>query len=201
MRSLYQFIVKPANKRYNNEKKIGDSSLLLNSNIESFRHVSKEAIVVETPKAFKTNIKPGDKVIIHHNIFRRFYDIRGKEKNSGTYFKDDLYFVNIDQIYMYNQNNKWTPHLDYCFVNPIKEDAMFSINFEKPLVGILKYGNSALEALKISPGDLVGFTPYSEFEFIIENKRLYCMKSNDIVIKYECKGNEEEYNPSWAKSS
>jgi hypothetical protein len=201
MKSLYKFIVKPANKRYNNEKKIGDSSLLLNNNIESFRHVSKEAIVVETPAAFKTNIKPGDKVIIHHNIFRRFYDIRGKEKNSATYFKDNMYFVNIDQIYMYQKNNKWISHLDYCFVSPIKEDAMFSINFEKPLVGILKYGNSALETLKISPGALVGFTPYSEFEFIVDDKRLYCMKSNDIVIKYERKGNEKEYNPSWAKSS
>jgi hypothetical protein len=27
------------------------------------------------------------------------------------------------------------------------------------------------------------------------------MKSNDIVIKYEYKGNEAQYNPSWAKSS
>jgi hypothetical protein len=27
------------------------------------------------------------------------------------------------------------------------------------------------------------------------------MKSNDIVIKYEHQGNEEEYNPSWAHSS
>jgi len=27
------------------------------------------------------------------------------------------------------------------------------------------------------------------------------MKSNDIVIKYEYKGNETEYNPSWAQSS
>jgi hypothetical protein len=26
------------------------------------------------------------------------------------------------------------------------------------------------------------------------------MKSNDIVIKYEYKGNEEEYNPGWAHS-
>jgi hypothetical protein len=26
------------------------------------------------------------------------------------------------------------------------------------------------------------------------------MKSNDIVIKYEYKGDEEEYNPSWAHS-
>jgi hypothetical protein len=27
------------------------------------------------------------------------------------------------------------------------------------------------------------------------------MQSNDILIKYEHKGNETEYNPSWAKSS
>ncbi len=68
MKSIYKFIVKPVSKRYNNEKKIGDNSLLLNNNIESFRHVSKEAVVVETPLAFKTNIKPGDKVIIHQYI-------------------------------------------------------------------------------------------------------------------------------------
>jgi hypothetical protein len=38
-------------------------------------------------------------------------------------------------------------------------------------------------------------------EFIVDKKRIYCMKSNDIVIKYEYKGNEEEYNPSWASSN
>jgi hypothetical protein len=27
------------------------------------------------------------------------------------------------------------------------------------------------------------------------------MQSNDILIKYENKGNETEYNPSWANSS
>ena len=61
--------------------------------------------------------------------------------------------------------------------------------------------NSILEALEINPGDLVGYTPNGEWEFLVEGKRLYCMKSNDIVIKYERQGNEEEYNPSWAASS
>jgi hypothetical protein len=56
-------------------------------------------------------------------------------------------------------------------------------------------------SLKSSRGDLVGYTPFGEFEFIIDGERLYCMKSNDIVIKYEYKGNEVEYNPGWAKSS
>jgi hypothetical protein len=27
------------------------------------------------------------------------------------------------------------------------------------------------------------------------------MESNDILLKYEYKGDEKEYNPGWAKSS
>ena len=70
---------------------------------------------------------------------------------------------------------------------------------EQSLIGILKYGNSALEALEINEEDLVGYKPFGEYDFVVDGKRLYCMKSNDIVIKYERQGNEKEYNPSWAQ--
>lgn len=200
MKSLYQFIVKPNGERYNNTKKIGDTSLLLNTSIESFRHINKEAIVVSTPAAFNTGINVGDTVLIHHNIFRRYYDIKGKEKNGSTYFKDDMYFVNLDQVYGYKKYNDWVMVNNRCFVKPIKETSSYSNEKEQKHIGILKYGNNVLEALQISPGSLVGFTPNSEWEFIIDEERLYCMKSNDIAIKYERKGHEEEYNPSWAKS-
>jgi len=201
MQSLDCFIVKPEGDRYNNKVSVGEDSLITNTNIESFRHINKEAIVVSIPKNFPTQIKVGDKVLIHHNVFRRYYGINGKEKNSSTYFKEDLYFAYPDQIYMHKRGNEWVPHLNYCFVSPIKEDAMFSINFEKPLIGILKYSNKELRSLNINKGDLVGFKPMREFEFVFNKQRLYCMKSNDIVIKYERKGNEEEYNPSWATGS
>ena len=201
MKSLYQFIVKPNGERYNNTKKIGDTSLLLNTSIESFRHINKEAIVVSTPAAFNTGINIGDTILIHHNIFRRYYDIKGKEKNGSTYFKDDMYFVNPDQVYGYKKDNDWVMVNNRCFVKPIKETSSYSNEKEQKHIGILKYGNNVLEALRINPGDLVGFTPSSEWEFIIDDERLYCMKSNDIAIKYERKGHEEEYNPSWAKSS
>ena len=201
MKSLYQFIVKPNGERYNNTKKIGDTSLLLNTSIESFRHINKEAIVVSTPAAFNTGINVGDTILIHHNIFRRYYDIKGKEKNGSTYFKDDMYFVNPDQVYGYKKDNDWVMVNNRCFVKPIKETSSYSNEKEQKHIGILKYGNNVLEALQINPGDLVGFTPKSEWEFIIDDERLYCMKSNDIAIKYERKGHEEEYNPSWAKSS
>ncbi len=91
--------------------------------------------------------------------------------------------------------------MDRCFVKPLLNNDPASLEKEQKHIGILKYGNSSLNALEIAPGDLVGFTPNSEWEFIIDNERLYCMKSNDIVIKYECKENQTEYNPSWAKSS
>ena len=197
MKSLYQFIVKPFNNRYDNIKKLDDKYLIINTSIEKHLFVSKKAVVVSTPAAFKTKIKIGDIVYVHHNIFRRYYDIRGVEKNSSTYFKDNMYFCNVDQIYMYNDKC----HLNYCFVKPIINKNELDVNIEQPNVGIIKYTNSSLEALKIKPGTLVTFTPNSEFEFIINDERLYCMKSNDIALIHEHKGNEKEYNPSWAKSS
>jgi hypothetical protein len=197
MKSLYQFIVKPYNERYENKKLVGDKELIINSNIEHHQFVSKKAVIVSTPKAYKTNIKEGDIVYVHHNIFRRYYDVRGKEKNSATFFKDNLYFCSIDQIYMYNKKC----NLNYCFVKPIKNKSFLSTSKEQEHFGILKYCNSSLEVMGVKPNDVVVFTPNSEFEFIIEGERLYCMKSNDIAVTYEYEGNEEENNPSWASSS
>jgi len=197
MNSLYSFIVKPLNERYDNVKKIGDKKLIVNTGIEDYQFISKKAVVVSTPAAFKTKVNVGDEVYIHHNIFRRWYDQKGRERNSSTYFKDDLYFVSPEQIYMYNLK----PHLDYCFIKPVLNTHFLKNRKEQPNVGIVKYTNNTLEALGITPGTLITFTPNSEFEFIIDGERLYCMKSNDIALTHEYKGNEKENNPSWAKSS
>ncbi len=197
MKSLYQFLVKPYSSRYDNTRDVDGKELIINTSIEDHKFVSKKAIVVSTPIAFNTEVKCGDIVYVHHNIFRRYYDMKGKEKNSSTFFKDELYFCSLDQIYMYNLK----PHLDYCFVKPILNKSHLSSEKEQEHFGILKYSNKSLEAVGLKPGDLVIFTPNSEFEFIIEGERLYCMKSNDIAITHEYEGNEKENNPSWAKSS
>ena len=197
MQSLYYFIVKPLNDRYDNTRRVAGTDLIINSGIEDHRFISKKAVVVSTPAAYTTKINIGDELYIHHNIFRRWYDQKGKERNSSTHFKDDLYFVSPEQIYMYNLKT----HLDYCFIKPLKNQSVLENRKEQPNVGIVKYSNKSLEALKITPGTLITFTPNSEFEFIIEGERLYCMKSNDIALTHEYQGNEEENNPSWAKGS
>lgn len=201
MRSVFSFIVKPVGDRYNNKLKIGEKELVLNTKIESFKSVNNLAEVISTPLAYSTDIKVGDLVIIHHNVFRRFYDIRGNQKNSRAHFVDDMYFCDIDQIYLYKSDSDWKSFGDRCFIKPLKNTSYLSNDKERKLIGILKYGNSSLESLKINEGDLVGYTPGGEFDFVIEGQRLYCMKSNDIVIKYEYKGDEAEYNPSWTQSS
>jgi co-chaperonin GroES (HSP10) len=200
MRSVFEFIVKPLGDRYNNKIKVDGKELILNTKIESFKSVNNTAEVVAIPLAFKTDIKVGDKVIIHHNVFRRFYNIKGVQKNSRSYFMEDLYFLNEDQIYLYGDTGKWKAYGDRCFIAPIENTDQFKLDKERKLIGILKYDNSYLNELNINRGDLVGYTPYGEFDFIIDGERLYCMKSNDIVIKYEYKGDETRYNPSWAQS-
>ena len=201
MNSLFDFIVEPVGQRYSNEVKVGDKSLIINTQIETFKAVNNIAKVIEIPIAYKTSIKVGDIIMIHHNVFRRWFNVRGEEKNSKAYFKENLYFVQLNQVYLYKRNKQWKAFGDRCFVSPIKDQVDVHNNLEQFLIGILKYGNSALKALEINEEDLVGYTPDGEFDFVIDGKRLYCMKSNDIVIKYERQGNEVEYNPSWAQSS
>ena len=201
MNSLYDFIIQPLGERYNNTKKIGDVDLILNNKIESWKFVNRLAKVLSTPLAVKTPIKKGDIVIVHQNIFRRFYDMQGKQKDSRSYFKDNMYFAGIDQIYLYKNKDKWISFGDRCFVKPIKNSNSILNRKEDPYVGILKIGNNSLEASKINPGDMIGFKPGAEWEFFINDERLYCMKSNDIVIKYGHKKNQKEYNPSWTNSS
>jgi len=202
MKSIYDFIIEPKNTRYNNTKKVGDKELVLNTEIFNHQYVSREAVIQHLPLAIETELQVGDEVIIHHNVFRRWHNIKGEEKNSRSYIDENTYCIKEDQIYSYNRNNQgWKTLSGYCFVKPIKSNDNFVTEREELFVGIMKYVDPLLEEYNISEGDLVGFTPNSEFEFVIDGERLYRVLTTDISLKYEYKGNEEEYNPSWASSS
>tara|TARA_R110000796_G_scaffold244762_1_gene368097 strand:+ start:645 stop:1235 length:591 start_codon:yes stop_codon:yes gene_type:complete len=194
MESIFNFIVKPKTGRSTSLKLINGNELLLNTELQNHNYVSRQGIVISKPLLSDTNIKKGDEVILHHNVFRRFYDVRGNEKNSKSYFEEDKYFVQPDQIYAYKSNGEWKAEKGFCFIKPVKEDKMFSINSEKPGLGIIKYTDGS-----ISNNTLVSFKVGMEYEFFIEEERLYRVPTNQITIKYEYERNEEEYNPSWTQ--
>ena len=193
MKSVYNFVVAPKGERYNNKKKVGDSELILNTEIYNHQFVNRTAIVKSIPIIGDTDIQPGDEVIVHHNVFRRWHNIKGIEKNSRSFFDENTYLINQDQIFLYKRNNTWKAPKGYCFVKPLKAIDQFNIESEKPLQGIVKYSDGTVEV-----NELIGFKPSSEYEFIVDGERLYRVLSNFITIKYEYQGNEEEYNPSWA---
>ena len=75
----------------------------------------------------------------------------------------------------------------------MKNKRILSHSPELPLIGVVKYSDGT-----VAINELVGFTPFSKYEFILNGKRLYRVMTQFITIKYEYQGNEEAYNPSWA---
>jgi len=193
MRSYKDFIISPIGDRYSNSKKVGDKNLILNTEIFNHQFVNRLARVIATPLLFQSPLKVGDEIIVHHNIFRRWHDVKGAERNSRSYWKENKYIISEDQVYLYKRKN-WIAMPGYSFVQPIKSKDNLLSEKEQPLTGIVKYTDG-----NFNINTLVGFTPNSEYEFIVEGKRLYRVLNKFITIKYEYQGNEEEYNPSWAQ--
>jgi len=195
MKAYKDFIVSPIGERYNNSTKVDDKELILNTEIFNHQYVNRLAKVIATPLLFQSPINVGDEVIVHHNVFRRWHDVKGREKNSRSYLEENKYLIQSDQIFLY-KNKEWKATPGYSFIKPLKSINNFNTEEERPLVGVIKYSDGTF-----NKQELVGFRPGSEYEFVIENERLYRVLNKFITIKYEYQGNEEEYNPSWAQSS
>ena len=197
MKSIYNFVIKPFGDRYNNKKSVEGKELILNTEIFNHQFVNRIAEVVSCPLVGDNmGIQPGDHVVVHHNVFRRWHDMKGVERNSKSYFNESTYIVTSDQIFLYKNNNEWKCPKGYCFVKPVKSSDIFNESKEEPLMGIVEYSDGTVEK-----DDLIGFRPNSEYEFIIDNNKLYRILSNFITIKYEYQGDEEAYNPSWTQGS
>ena len=195
MKSLYNYIISTTN-RYDNKVSIDNKELILNTEIteRDYKFVNRIGTVVNVPINISTPIKQGDEVIVHHNVFRRWFDVRGVERNSGSYIDEDKYIVAPDQLFAYKQNGKWHCPNMYCFVEPLENEDIWSTESEQKLLGKLTYTNDYLESLGLSYGDTVGFTPDSEYEFNIDDKKLYRILSTDITINYGHKKEERTYS-------
>ena len=193
MKAYKDFIVSPIGERYNNSKKVGDKELVLNTEIFNHQYVNRLAKVIATPLLFSSPINVGDEVIVHYNVFRRWHDVKGKEKNSRSYWKEDKYLISEEQIFLYKQKEEWKAMPGFSFIKPLKAVNKYNVESERPLVGIVKYSDGTF-----NKGELIGFRPKIECEEIINGERLYRIMNKFTTIKYEYQGNEEEYNPSWA---
>lgn len=193
MRPVLDCIVEPLGGRYNNSKKIGEKELILNTEVFNHHYINNEALVKSVPMYNPNNLAVGDIIVIHHNVFRRWHNMKAVEKNGRGFLSEGEYLVSPDQIYMYKRDGCWNCLPGYTFIKPVKNIDSLSSNVERPLIGVVKYSDGTF-----LPTQLVGFSPGDEFEFVVEGHRLYRVMNKYINIEYEYKGDEEEYNPSWA---
>ncbi len=169
-------------KRYNNET---DSGLIVNTEIteRDGEFVNRVGTVIAPPLYDKLNIPEGSKVIVHHNVFRRWYDVRGKERNGGAFWSENTYIVDQDMIYGYDSGDGWVSCDRYCFVKPI-EDRYGLLETRRQYTGTIAIGNDHCPP----KGSKIAFTPDSEYFFEIDGEKLYRVFVHDLAILF----NEEE---------
>mgnify|MGYP000277120236 CR=1 FL=1 len=107
MKSIYNYIIFSQN-RYNNSTYVEGKELILNTEIteRDYQFVNRIGTIVSTPLLEDNPIKEGVEVILHHNVFRRWHNIRGEEKNSRSYIDDNNYCVNESQVFSYKRDNE-----------------------------------------------------------------------------------------------
>ena len=193
MRGYIDYIVSPIGERYNNSKKIGDKELILNTEISNHQYINRLAKVIATPLLFQSPINVGDEVIVHHNVFRRWHNIKGIEKNSRSYISENKYTVNPDLIFLYKKED-WKAMPGFTFVRSLKDTDNFNLNTERDFIGVVEYSDGTF-----NKNELIGFGPYQKVEYLINGKKLWKVTNQFIEIKYGHKRNQEEYNPSWAQ--
>ena len=126
MKSPYMFIVRPKDgKRYANVK----DGLIVSSSQEDHRFYQRIAEVVELPINYDGPVKVGDLLLVHHNVFKFYYDMKGRQKSGRSFFKDDMFFVDHMQFFMYHNGDRWNAHDKYCFIKPVdKKDSVIFKN-------------------------------------------------------------------------
>ena len=186
MKSPFYFIAKPINgKRYDNTKDIEGTELIVSTSEEDHKFSNRYAQVIELPLGYTGPISIGDILLVHHNAFKFYNDIKGNQKSGKSFFKDNLFFIEMDQFFMYKNNDTWYSYDRYCFVKPIPptESYIKKPFNEEPLMGMMQYPNEYLISKGVNKGDLVCFSPDSEYEFTVDGEKLYRMFDHQITIK------------------
>lgn len=186
MRSPFYFIAKPVNgKRYDNTREIGGVDLIVSTSEEDHQFSNRYAEVVELPLGYKGPITPGDILLVHHNVFKYYNDMKGRQKSGRSFFRDDSFFIETDQFFLYKKGSTWNAYDRYCFVKPIPAiDSYIKKPFSnEPLMAVMKYPNEYLISQGVNVGDMVCFAPDTEYEFEVDGEKLYRMYDNQITIK------------------
>lgn len=179
-----QFIVTPkGGNLFVTEKQIGGHKMIVNTSIEDAKNVNRVGIVLALPMVYDGNIRIGDEVILQHNVFRDWFDMKGITRKSNHHLKDNLFSVDEELIFLINRNNKFIAVNQFCFIEPIFEEERWVGKVEQMHIGHVKFGNEKLKNQGVFDGDKIAFAKDSEYTFEIDGERLYRVRTPNILAK------------------
>jgi len=185
MRSPTDFICKPkGGRRYDNVKKFGDVSFIMSSSEEDHKASNRIAVVQELPNRYKGPIKIGAELIVHHNVFKYYNDIKGRKKSGKSFLRDGLFMLDSYQVFAFkNPGEEWMSLDGYSFVRPVKRQEIRPMRthrgFEE-LTGKVAMEGPYLKEKGLKVGDMVFFAPDSEYEFRIDGELMYRVMDQNI---------------------
>ena len=177
IKPIRNYLVKPLGQGFVTEK----DGIIINTGIENHKYTNRYAELLSKPIHDDSELMVGDICIVHHNCFRTYYDMKGKQRKSAEYFRNNTYLIPEEKMYLYKRNEVWKPIKDYCFISPVsysQQDDVYVPKEEEEHVGHVRFGNSD----NFKQGDLVGYRKNREYEFDIDGEKLYRMRIKDILV-------------------
>lgn len=166
-----------------------EGDIIISDSIENVNSINRVSTVISAPSF--TILEKGDKIITHHNVFRKKYTATGVQINSNFWIEGNKYFVPLTEIFMFKRDSDWKSINPFCFIEPISIEQSgvgfnisdFSHKDNLKQIGNVLYSNQDLEKLNIVTGDKIIFSKNSEYEFNIDGQLCYKMTTRDILGK------------------
>lgn len=188
MKSLFGFVIKPVGGRYRNTTEIGGVDYVRSTSVEDHESTTREGLVLETPAGYVGPIKKGHKLLVHHNVFRQYYDLKQGKSSSNAYFFGDNFVVDDTEFFAYHDGKKWNAVGRYCLVKPVKgEESIMQFDTfqsEKSMVVEMVSPNEYLSSKLVKKLDKVVCKPDAKYKFVIDGEIYYRMYETQILAKW-----------------
>lgn len=190
MKSINNFVVE-FDQAYIDELSYGNLSLKLATNIDNVDEINRCGVLRAVPIDYEGNAKVGNRVIVHHNITRQTLNYQ-EHKNNEFKISRNLYRVPLDLLFLYEENERWHSHGEWCFVKPLEaeiiektESGIYIPKSAQPkyqaLKGVMWFTN---DFLPIKKGEDVLYRKWSEHKFMIDGELLYKMSVDRVLAKW-----------------
>ena len=101
MNPRYGYLIEPLGSEYNNTKNISGVDFVVNTTIENALFVNRIGVIKGIPTNIEDNeLQVGDIVVVHHNVFRTYLNMKGQKTKSNEYFRSGSYIVPLERIYL-----------------------------------------------------------------------------------------------------